>query len=273
MNASDELKALAATLAGWARDRCLTIFLYGSQVRGDHRPDSDVDIHIAWSPRKHRSRVDAVVGRRERRSIRDHQCQATRTTSDGEDTSEPWKLTPSRRRQPGPIEGRLPSSVNMNLADQLYVDRKELPSAITARLIRLAAFQNPEFYRAQAMRLPTFGKPRIISCAELHTGHVGLPRGCLDEAVQLLNDQGVKITLEDHRAAGTPLRPDVRFEGKLHGPQVKAFEALASRELGVLAATTAFGKTVVAAAPSLTEHEILWFWFIAASCLPNGWSA
>ena len=35
-------------------------------------------------------------------------------------------------------------------------------------LVRLAAFQNPEFYRAQAMRLPTFGKPRIIACAEDH---------------------------------------------------------------------------------------------------------
>jgi hypothetical protein len=43
------------------------------------------------------------------------------------------------------------------------------------RLIRLAAFQNPEFYKAQAMRLSTFGKPRIISCAEDFPQHAGLP--------------------------------------------------------------------------------------------------
>jgi hypothetical protein len=30
----------------------------------------------------------------------------------------------------------------------------------------LASVQNPEFYRAQAMRLPTYDKPRIIGCAE-----------------------------------------------------------------------------------------------------------
>jgi len=48
-------------------------------------------------------------------------------------------------------------------------------------LLRLAAFQNPEFYRAQSMRLPTYDKPRIIACAEDHPKHFALPRGCLDE--------------------------------------------------------------------------------------------
>ena len=32
--------------------------------------------------------------------------------------------------------------------------------------MRLAAFQNPAFYRAQSMRLCTCGKPRVITCAE-----------------------------------------------------------------------------------------------------------
>ena len=46
--------------------------------------------------------------------------------------------------------------------------------ALVNRLIRLAAFQNPEFYAAQAMRLPTFGKPRMISCAELFVKRIAL---------------------------------------------------------------------------------------------------
>jgi predicted nucleotidyltransferase len=49
LEASKELKTLAAILADWAKDRTLTIFLYGSRVRGDNRSDSDLDIHIAWS--------------------------------------------------------------------------------------------------------------------------------------------------------------------------------------------------------------------------------
>ena len=107
-----------------------------------------------------------------------------------EDADEPWRMTPSRRPKPGPIGVPLPSKITIVVADQIYVDRTGLPSAMTARLIRLAAFQNPEFYRAQSMRLPTFGKPRIISCAELHARHVGLPRGCLDEAVELIRGAG-----------------------------------------------------------------------------------
>jgi len=39
----------------------------------------------------------------------------------------------------------------------------------------------------------------------------------------------------------------VLFDGELRGQQVKAFDALARHDIGVLAATTAFGKTVLAA--------------------------
>lgn len=165
-----------------------------------------------------------------------------------ENADEPWRMTPSRRREPGPIDAPMPSKVSIVIADQVYIDRTELPPAMSARLIRLAAFQNPEFYRAQSMRFPTFGKPRIISCAELHPRHVGLPRGCLDEAVELIRAHGVEIDLSDLRSAGSPLPATVRFQGELYGPQVKAFDALTPHENGVLAATTAFGKTVVAAA-------------------------
>jgi len=119
---------------------------------------------------------------------------------------------------------------------------------MTAQLIRLAAFQNPEFYRAQAMRLPTFGKPRIVSCAELHPRHVGLPRGCLDEIVELIRAHGADVAVEDLSTIGKPLPAELRFQGALRDPQTKAFDALVPHDHGVLAATTAFGKTVVAAA-------------------------
>jgi hypothetical protein len=165
-----------------------------------------------------------------------------------EDADEPWRMTPSRRREPGPINAPMPSNVGVVIADQVYIDRTELPSAMTARLMRLAAFQNPEFYRAQSMRFPTFDKPRIISCAELHPRHIGLPRGCFDEAIELIRAHGAEAVVEDLRISGAPLPADVYFQGTLYGPQVMAFDALAPHDTGVLAATTAFGKTVVAAA-------------------------
>ena len=63
------------------------------------------------------------------------------------------------------------------------------------------------------MRFPTFGKPRIISCAELHARHVGLPRGCLDEAVELIRGAGAEVEVDDLRVIGNPLPSRVRFLG------------------------------------------------------------
>jgi CheY-like chemotaxis protein len=69
------------------------------------------------------------------------------------------------------------------------------------RLHRLAAFQNPEFYRAQAMRLSTFGKPRVIRCAEEFPKPVALPRGCLGEITALLELHKITVELDDQRFA------------------------------------------------------------------------
>ena len=167
---------------------------------------------------------------------------------DDEFADEPWKQVPSRRTKPVPIAASLPEAASIVVADQIYIDRSGLPPALVVQCIRLAAFQNPEFYRAQAMRLPTFGKPRIISCAELHPRHLALPRGCLDELVALLGSHGIEIVLEDHRQLAELLPDSVRFLGKLRPLQQRAFADLAAHDHGVLAATTAFGKTVVAAA-------------------------
>src|SRR5207244_6731559 len=62
--------------------------------------------------------------------------------------------------------GPMPKSLTATLANLLYFDKAALPQPLANRLIRLAAFQNPEFYRAQAMRLPVSDKPRVIGCAE-----------------------------------------------------------------------------------------------------------
>lgn len=164
-----------------------------------------------------------------------------------EHAAEPWKMTPSRRPSPAPATEPVPDRLDIVLADQIYIDRTGLPAWLVAQIIRLAAFQNPEFYKAQAMRLSTFSKPRIVSCAELHQKHIGLPRGCLDELVALLSVHGSAVAIGDQRMAGTALPDSVSFRGDLDEPQIRAANALGSHDDGVLAATTAFGKTVVAA--------------------------
>ena len=140
----------------------------------------------------------------------------------------------------------LPESVNVTLANQIYFDKSELPQPLVNKLIRLAAFQNPEFYKAQAMRLPVWNKPRIIGCAENFPQHIALPRGCLDDVQALLYDNEIELVLHDERFAGEPI--DVRFACTLRPDQEAALEGMLGHDTGILCAPTAFGKTVTAAA-------------------------
>ena len=134
----------------------------------------------------------------------------------------------------------------MTLANLIYFEKAQLPQALANRLIRLAAFQNPEFYRAQAMRFPVWDKPRVIGCAENYPDHIALPRGCLDAAQDLLHNNGIACDLRDERFKGEAL--NVVFAGTLRVDQEAAAAAMLHDDAGVLSAPTAFGKTVAAAA-------------------------
>jgi len=161
-----------------------------------------------------------------------------------EDDKSPWLLPPSKQR-PAKISGRHPASIEIVLSNQIYVPKKDLSPSLRNAVLRLAAFQNPEFYKAQAMRMPVFNKPRIIACAEEFSDHIGLPRGCADELTALLESLSIDAQVSDKRAAGDTL--DVSFCGELRDEQLLAGKALLKHDIGVLSAPTAFGKTVLAA--------------------------
>ncbi|WP_338019322.1 hypothetical protein [Paraburkholderia tagetis] len=134
----------------------------------------------------------------------------------------------------------------MTLANQLYFEKAQLPQAMLNRLIRLAAFQNPAFYRAQARGFSVWDKPRIIGRAENCPRHIALPRRCLDDVMTLLRDNDVTCDIRDERYAGEPLV--VSFAGTLRDDQQTAVADLLRHDTGILHAPTAFGKTVTAAA-------------------------
>ena len=158
---------------------------------------------------------------------------------------EPWNTPPSRPHREPPIMDPLPQEIEVVLGDLIYLSKSTLPPALRNRLLRLAAFQNPEFYRAQAMRLPTYEKPRIIACADDLPTHIGLPRGCMDDLLSLFSELKIKPIIRDVRVAGNPV--EAIFTGTLRPDQEVAASAMLAHDIGVLAATTAFGKTVVAA--------------------------
>jgi hypothetical protein len=165
------------------------------------------------------------------------------TFIDEEDHKEPWKHSPPSTNK---LVGPLPKSLMVTLANLLYFEKARLPQPLANRLIRLAAFQNPEFYKAQAMRFAVWDKPRIIGCAENYPNHIALPRGCLDAIKELLEFNGIVCHVRDKRYEGQPV--EVSFAGTLRDDQEAAVVAMLHHDTGVLCAPTAFGKTVAAAA-------------------------
>ena len=162
---------------------------------------------------------------------------------DDEDFAAPWKRESASTRK---LADPMPDSLTVTLADLIYFEKAQLPQALANRLIRTAAFQNPEYYRAQAMRLSVWDKPRVIGCAQNFPQHIALPRGCLESVLELLHDNGIACDLRDERFAGEAL--DVTFAGTLRSDQEVAVAAMLQHQAGVLCAPPAFGKTVVAAA-------------------------
>ncbi len=227
---------IALPLQRQARDHGNSVF-----VDDDFRPYPDQWAFLASIQRVSRRQLDGLVQAAEGRG----RIVGLRMVATEDDDAPPWTAAPSRRRSEAPIADPLPSELELVLADQIYLAKQDLPPGLRNRLIRLAAFQNPEFYRAQAMRLPTYDKPRVIACAEDCGEFIGLPRGCLEEVHELLNTLGIRCAVRDERFSGLPL--PVHFHGELRPEQQTAVQALIAHETGVLSAATAFGKTVIAA--------------------------
>jgi superfamily II DNA or RNA helicase len=160
-----------------------------------------------------------------------------------EDHKEPWKRSAPVTNK---LAGVMPQALTVTLANLIYFEKAQLPQSLANRLIRLAAFQNPEFYKAQAMRFAVWDKPRVIGCAENYPNHIALPRGCLDAAKKLLQENDIRCDLSDERFKGQPI--DAAFAGTLRMDQEAAIAGMLHHDAGVFCAPTAFGKTVVAAA-------------------------
>ena len=139
----------------------------------------------------------------------------------------------------------IPNEIHITKANMLYIKKNGFSNKALNILKRLAAFRNPDFYKAQAMRLPTFDKPRIISLSDETPDYLCLPRGCEIDVTNLLEPLKVDIKWIDETFPGKTIK--VRFNGQLRDEQADAVSQIIQYNNGVLSATTAFGKTVIGA--------------------------
>jgi len=158
---------------------------------------------------------------------------------DEEEIPKPWETSKVKL-----IENDFPQKLEIVQANMVFVPKIGISERALNYLKRLAAFKNPEFYKMQAMRMPTFQIPRIISCSEETTEYLCLPRGCRADLQAFFEELGIDVSYIDKTNCDRKI--DVEFTGTLRDEQPLALVRLLEHDTGVLSGTTAFGKTVVA---------------------------
>ena len=90
------------------------------------------------------------------------------------------------------------------------------PKALNA-LKLLAAFRNPDFYKSQAMRMPTYNKLRVISCSDGLEKYLCLPRDCESDFRNLFSKYNIDVNWIDETNHSKAI--DVKFNGVLRDEQ------------------------------------------------------
>ena len=156
--------------------------------------------------------------------------------------NKPWEIPVIQDVTQEDFNGRL----IIHKSDRIYIPLKSISDKVSNHLKHIAAFKNPEFYSKQAMRISTYNIPRIICRADFTDEYLAMPRGCEDAIINMLYSLKIDYEIVDNTNHGKPI--GVTFKGKERDEQLDAINALMPFSNGVLSATTAFGKTVTAAA-------------------------
>jgi hypothetical protein len=116
----------------------------------DFQPHTDQWACLTLLTRVAPSTVESIA----REATRKGNIVGVRFSSVNEDgrNDAPWELPPSGRPEKVHITEPVPAEVHALLAQRLFVDKTDLPSPLLNQIKRLAAFQNPEFYKKQSMR-------------------------------------------------------------------------------------------------------------------------
>src|SRR3989475_5303509 len=127
---------IALPLQKQPRDLGNSVFLDDHMV-----PHVDQWAFLSSVQRIGRTRIEDLVRDAERRG----RVVGVRLPQMDEGDPEPWTAPPSRRRKEPPIEGEVPRSLELVVGNEIYIAKEGLPPGLRNRLLRLAAFQNPEF--------------------------------------------------------------------------------------------------------------------------------
>lgn len=154
--------------------------------------------------------------------------------------TKPWETPKPDRLSFEDFDG----PVKLIRANGIYVPLKSVSGKVIRHLKGLASFRNPKYYELLNARKPLYNTPSLVCCYEMNDDYLMLPRGCEDAVVNLI--QSNFSAWEEDNQTNPGRKIDVEFSGELRPEQEEAVQRMLASNNGVLAATTAFGKTVTA---------------------------
>lgn len=160
-----------------------------------------------------------------------------------DDDVKPWEKPLSHNQKFEKLSCALPSELAVVFANRIYVKKNGLPSQLLDKIKRLTAFQNPEFYKKQSMRLSTALTPRVVCCAENIEEYLTIPRGCVEDLKELCSVNNIFLSVEDKRFEGQ--KTSLCFHGDLTEDQKKAGRKIIAFDQGIFVAPPGIGKTVI----------------------------
>ncbi|MDR2921830.1 MAG: DEAD/DEAH box helicase [Treponema sp.] len=249
---------IALPLQKNAREKNHSVFLDEQMI-----PYNDQWSFLASIKRLDENKLDCII---QKAVQHDELLPVVFAPLEADDEAKPWQKKSTALPD---ITEPLPQKAEIILAEQLYINHTGLPPVLRNRILRLASFANPEFYQAQRMRLPTWNKPRILYCYEFFPEYTGLPVGCLDGLLAILEHYKIKPELQSKQNKGQSI--DVRFAGELRDDQKEVFQKLMANQTGILSAATAFGKTVVALG-MIAERKVNTLILVHRKLLADQWA-
>lgn len=128
--------------------------------------------------------------------------------------------------------------------NEIVISKYDISLTAKKFLMRLGSIHNKEFYEKQKIRQSTYNIPRILQLFREDDSFIYLPRGCYDELIKVFRLLFVNYKIIDNTNKGNHI--DVTFNGELYDYQKIAKDEMLKVNNGILSASTAFGKTVLA---------------------------
>lgn len=168
------------------------------------------------------------------------------------------------KQEDNDLDINLPANLPVELSGELIIDKHVISKQSMVQLAHLATFHNPEFYKRQNMRVPTWETPQFITSASEDENHLYLPRGIQTK----LNKLDTKIEYNNNLIKGHSI--DVKFKGILRDDQEKIVNQMLQKDIGIISAPTGFGKTVVAA-NIIAERKVSTLVIVNSKVLADQW--